>query len=133
MIILIPVTVAVAAFPKEIINIIFGRGNFTSDDVSACAGVLRILSVGIPFFALSELSVKAYFAKQKCIFPSVCAALALLVFALGLKLSPFESEMMTLPVMSACSYIFYSVILFAGLKLRPVRSNCIEGGKCSND
>ena len=133
MIILIPVTVAVGIFPSQIINLIFGRGNFTPDDTAACAGVLRILSAGIPFFALSELSVKAYFARQKCIFPSVCAALSLLIFTLGLKLSPFESEMTTLPVMSACSYIFYAVILVAGLKLKPVRSNCIEGGKCSND
>ena len=133
MIILIPVTVAVGVFPKEIINLIFGRGNFTLEDVSVCAGILRILSVGIPFFALSELSVKAYFAKQKCIFPSVCAALSLIFFSLGLKFSPFESEMTTLPFASSCAYILYAVILIAGLKLKPIKLNCIQGGKCSND
>ena len=133
LIILIPITIAVGVFPKQIINLIFGHGNFTADDTEACAGVLRILSVGIPFFALAELSVKAYFAKQKCVFPSICAAVSLLVFSLGLKFSPFDSEMTTLSFVSSCSYILYGLMLIAGLKLKPFKLNCTQEGNCSND
>ena len=133
LIILIPITCAVAIFPKEIISLIFGHGNFTADDIEASAGVLRILSFGIPFFALSELSVKAYFAKQKCLFPSICAAISLLVFCVGLRISPFESQLINLSFVSSCSYILYAVLLLSGLKLKPYKINCKQEGKCSND
>ena len=116
--ILVPITLTVLIFPKEIVRMIFGHGSFDEYDVETCAGVLRTMALGIPFFAMSEISVKAYFAKRRCLYPTLCAAVSLCVFVLGLGISPYGSRMTDLSFFLAVTYIIYGVSLFVGLMIR---------------
>lgn len=125
--ILTPITLAVAIFPEEIVRLVFGRGSFGEEDVRLCAQVLRVTSLAIPFFALSEISTKAYFAKRKCLYPTVCAGITLCFFIVGLQLSPFGARLSDLAFFLSASYVFYGTALFGGLKLKPITNKKIRG------
>lgn len=115
--ILLPITVALIAFPERIVEMIFMRGSFSADDCISCAAVLRRSAIGIPFFAFSELSVKVYLARQRCVFPSFCAAISIVSFAAVTFLMPESFGLEELALAASFTYISYSVMLFFGLGL----------------
>lgn len=133
LIILIPITFALIVFPEKIVGIIFTRGKFSPEDCRECAAVLRRLAVGIPFFAFSELSLKAYFARQRCLFPSVCAVAALFVFCGVTVFLPQYLGLEHLALATSATYIVYALMLFAGLKIPIFGTGLSKGGEISND
>lgn len=124
--IITPITLGAAIFPEDIVRLVFGRGSFGEEDVRLCARILRITSLAIPFFALSEISTKAYFAKRKCLYPTVCAGITLCFFVVGLHISPFGARIDDLAFFISASYVFYGTALFGGLKLKPLTNKKIR-------
>ncbi len=115
--ILIPITVVFAVFPKEIVSIIFMRGSFSESDCAECAAILRMLSLGIPFFAFSEIALKLCFAKRKCLYPSLCALAALSFFALLTLCAKSTESLSFLGLAHTLTYILYALLLSLGLKI----------------
>ena len=78
MLILIPTSIGMVIFSKEIIHIVFERGAFDAYSTSVTSQVMFYAALGLPFFGASRILVSAFYALQDTKTP-VKAATACLV------------------------------------------------------
>ncbi len=62
---LIPLTIGIMIFSKDIIHIIYERGEFTANSTITTSGALFFYSIGIAGAGLVEIMNKAFYARQK--------------------------------------------------------------------
>lgn len=60
----IPLTLFIFVQSEEIVQLFFGRGNFTTDDVVMTANVVKFLCLSLPLYGMRELYVKIFHAVQ---------------------------------------------------------------------
>lgn len=85
---MIPVTILMILFNKEIVNIIFLRGEFTSEDSKVTSMVLLSYLIGMPFYSIKTLLVHASYTYSDSKLPllvTVVNAILNIVFSLLLK------------------------------------------------
>lgn len=70
---IIPISILMVLCRFEIIDILLHYGNFTPRDVELTANSLAIYMLGIPFFSLTIIVVKFYYAQKKSILPMLVA------------------------------------------------------------
>jgi len=72
--VILPFTAAVAVLYGEGTSILYLRKNFGAESAALTAGIVRMMSLGMPFFAINELLSRAFYAKKQT-FPPMLAAL----------------------------------------------------------
>ncbi|MED5579431.1 MAG: murein biosynthesis integral membrane protein MurJ, partial [Nitrospinota bacterium] len=69
----IPASIGLIILANPIIELLFQRGEFTSNDVLSSARTLQAYSFGIVFFGINRLIVSAYHAALDAKYPMKCA------------------------------------------------------------
>ena len=86
MIINVPAAVGLALLGEPIIRVLFERGAFTAADTQMMAPLLILFAVGMPFFSVSSLSTRAFYALKDTATPVKLAGVSFLI-NLGLSLA----------------------------------------------
>lgn len=79
MALLIPLSLLVYAVRFEVVQVLFERGNFTTQDTLLTGRLLGCFMLGAFAFSLNTLVVRGYYAMQNTWFPAVYGLLAFLV------------------------------------------------------
>lgn len=80
----IPAAVGLALLSEPIVRVLFERGRFTADDTAFMAPLLALFAVGMPFFAVTSLTTRAFYAVKDL---ATTVRLAAVSFAVNLGLS----------------------------------------------
>ncbi|MEN9662407.1 MAG: hypothetical protein RL324_1356 [Verrucomicrobiota bacterium] len=80
----VPAAAGLALLSEPIIRTLFQHGNFTATDTAAMAPLLALFAIGMPFFSITSLSVRAFYALKDTAGP---VRVALLDFVVNLGLS----------------------------------------------
>lgn len=79
MIINVPAAVGLALLGEPIIRLLFQRGAFTAADTQMMAPLLILFAVGMPFFSVSSLSTRAFYALKDTVTPVKLAGVSFLI------------------------------------------------------
>ena len=80
----IPAAVGLALLSEPIIRLIYQHGAFKAADTAAMAPLLRLFAIGLPFFSITNLTVRAFYAVKDTTTP---VKVGLIDFAINLALS----------------------------------------------
>ncbi|MEO6875534.1 MAG: murein biosynthesis integral membrane protein MurJ [Opitutaceae bacterium] len=86
LLITMPAAVGLALLSEPIIRVLFQRGQFDATDTHAMAPLLTIFAIGMPFFSVVNLTVRAFYAMKDTKTP-VKVAVVDFVVNLGLSLA----------------------------------------------
>lgn len=86
MVINIPAAVGLAVLCEPVVRLLFQRGHFTASDAHMMAPLLALFAVGMPFFSISSLTTRAFYAFKDTTTPVKLAAVSF-VINLGLSLA----------------------------------------------
>ncbi|MCY4289938.1 MAG: murein biosynthesis integral membrane protein MurJ [Aestuariivita sp.] len=78
----IPATISLMVIPSELVSVLFGRGAFSDNDVTATALAITVYAVGLPAFVLQKILQPLYFAREDTRTPFLFAVVAMAVNAL---------------------------------------------------
>jgi putative peptidoglycan lipid II flippase len=81
-----PAAAGLALLSERIVRLIYQHGNFTADNAEAMATLLMLFVIGLPFFSVVNLTVRAFYAVKDTTTPVKIAAIDFLV-NLGLSLA----------------------------------------------
>jgi len=79
MVCIIPITVYFMVKSNEIIDIVYGRGEFDKDAVLVTANTFYFYSIGMISFALRDVLIRAFYSVQDTKTPTINASIALVV------------------------------------------------------
>jgi putative peptidoglycan lipid II flippase len=83
----VPAAVGLALLSEPIVRLLFQRGQFTAEDTHMMAPLLMLFAVGMPFFSVVNLTVRAFYAVKDTATPVKIATIDFLVnVALSLML-----------------------------------------------
>ncbi|WP_448587271.1 murein biosynthesis integral membrane protein MurJ [Thermocrinis sp.] len=74
----LPATVGLLVFADQIVDLLFGRGRFSAEDVRTVALVLQAYSLGLIFFSMQKALSSVFFAKGDTYTPVKASFLAIL-------------------------------------------------------
>lgn len=75
--IMIPIALFVCVTSEEIVDVVFGRGAFSLENVLVTGGILQIYALTLPFMTLTEIYTKAYYAIGRAKIPMMHGGVAL--------------------------------------------------------
>ena len=76
---IIPMSVGIAFLSKDVIQIIYERGEFTANSTLLTSGALQFYAVGMLGYGLMEVFNKAFYAKQDAKTPMIISGFAILL------------------------------------------------------
>jgi len=115
-IILVPITIGTMLYSNQIIELLYGRGEFDHQAVTLTAISLYFYSIGMLAFALRELIQRAFYSLNDTKTPMVNGALAMLLnIVLNILLSKYFG-IGGLAMATSISAIFGTVILIVSLR-----------------
>jgi putative peptidoglycan lipid II flippase len=76
---LIPVSALFIVLRKEVVTILFQRGNFTPTDTTMTAEVLGVLLIGSVAFSVQTVVNRGFYATQNTLFPALFGTLAVIL------------------------------------------------------
>ncbi|MEQ9518199.1 MAG: murein biosynthesis integral membrane protein MurJ [Parvibaculum sp.] len=79
----VPASVALAVIPIPIIQVLFERGAFSSDDTYGTAMALGAFAIGLPAFVLTKVFSPGFFAREDTMTPMRFAAIGIAVNIAG--------------------------------------------------
>jgi len=85
MIINVPAAAGIALLGEPMVRLLFQRGAFTSTDTAMMVPLLALFAVGMPFFSVTSLSTRAFYALKDTVTPVKIATVSF-VINLGLSL-----------------------------------------------
>lgn len=77
--ILIPLTIGITIFSKDIISVIYERGEFTAESTLTTSSILTFFSVGIIGSGIVEVMNKAFYAKQDTKSPLIAGIIMIII------------------------------------------------------
>jgi putative peptidoglycan lipid II flippase len=77
--VMIPIAVLGMVLAAEVVTVLFGYGNFSSEAIAASAAALAILLVGLPAHAVIAVLARAFYAAQDTRTPVLAAVVAVVV------------------------------------------------------
>lgn len=90
MIVTVPAAVALMVIPREIISVLFERGDFTDEDSVQCGRALAAFAVGLPGYVLIKVLQPGFFAREDTKSPMQMAGITVVVnIVVSLCLFPF--------------------------------------------
>lgn len=78
MIVVVPMTAWLLLVSPEVLGLIFEGGRFSPEQTNAAAPLLRIMLLSVPFWALQQVTGRAFYARQDTLTPAVVGTLATL-------------------------------------------------------
>ncbi|MFM1851144.1 MAG: hypothetical protein RIS54_828 [Verrucomicrobiota bacterium] len=81
----VPAAAGLALLAEPMIRVLFQRGAFTADDTAMMAPLLALFAAGMPFFSITSLSTRAFYALKDTATPVKIAGVSF-VINLGLSL-----------------------------------------------
>jgi putative peptidoglycan lipid II flippase len=75
----VPAAVGLALLSTPIVRLLYERGKFTADDTATMAPLLLLFALGMPFFAVTSLMTRAFYAMKDTVTPVKVAALSFVV------------------------------------------------------
>ncbi len=75
----VPAALGLALLSKPIIGVLFQHGEFKADDTHAMAPILALFAIGMPFFSVVNLTVRAFYALKDTKTPVRIAAVDFVV------------------------------------------------------
>lgn len=112
---MVPATVLMILFRYEIIEILLGYKEFSDTDVMITAGTLPYYMVGMPFFAMTLVLFKFYYAQQKSITPMLATFAMALITIISLYAARKSDNMYFLAYSRSLGYIAQTTVLFVML------------------
>lgn len=87
-IVLLPITILIIELSEEIITLLYGYGNFSSESISLTSNILILSSISIIFMGIRELLGRSYYGAQNTITPMKHNILGIVInITLGFYLS----------------------------------------------
>ncbi len=77
MLVILPITFGIFALSEPFIALIYQRNQFTYADTVMTAEAFRFFALGMPFYAISEVCTKKFFAEQKTAVPMITALVSI--------------------------------------------------------
>jgi putative peptidoglycan lipid II flippase len=77
---IMPATLGLFALAQPIVDLLFGHGAFTAGDVDMTALVLRVYLIGLPFAAVDQMLVFAFYAGKDTWRPAVVGVISLIFY-----------------------------------------------------
>ncbi len=75
----VPAAVGLAVLSTPIVRLLYERGKFTAADTATMAPLLLLFALGMPFFAVTSLMTRAFYAMKDAVTPVKIAALSFVV------------------------------------------------------
>lgn len=75
----VPAAVGLAVLSSPIVRLLYERGKFTADDTATMAPLLALFALGMPFFAVTSLMTRAFYATKDTVTPVKIAAMSFVV------------------------------------------------------
>jgi putative peptidoglycan lipid II flippase len=75
----IPASVGLAVLSSPIVRLLYERGKFTPADTATMAPLLVLFAVGMPFFAVTSLMTRAFYAMKDTVTPVKVATLSFVI------------------------------------------------------
>ncbi|MEK5491328.1 murein biosynthesis integral membrane protein MurJ [Paenibacillus sp. FSL R7-0297] len=117
-IIILPITMGILIFSKQIITLLFGRGAFNSLAIEMTSEVLIYFSIGMIGFGLREVLSRVFYSMQDTKTPMLNAAIGLVLnIILNIILSKFLG-IGGLALATSISAIFTTILLFISLTIK---------------
>lgn len=111
LIINIPAAAGLVLLSEPIVRLLFQRGHFTAQDTAMMAPLLGFFCLGLPFFALVSLTIRAFYSFKDTSTPVKIAAVAFVVnVALSLGLMAWLAEL-GLVIASTAAIVVQTVLL----------------------
>lgn len=79
MVINVPAAVGLAVLSEPVVRLLFQRGQFTATDTLLMAPLLALFAVGMPFYSVSSLSTRAFYALKDTRTPVKLAAVSFVI------------------------------------------------------
>lgn len=75
----IPAAIGLALLSTPIVRLLYERGKFSAADTSTMAPLLALFALGMPFFAVSSLMTRAFYARKDTVTPVKIATLSFVI------------------------------------------------------
>lgn len=75
----IPAAVGLAVLSSPIVRLLYERGKFTPADTATMAPLLALFALGMPFFAVTSLMTRAFYAMKDTVTPVKVATLSFII------------------------------------------------------
>lgn len=116
MIVTVPAAIALMVIPREIVSVLFERGDFTGSDSIQTGRALAAFAVGLPGYVLIKVLQPGFFARENTKSPMWMAGITVLVnIVFSLLLFPFYGHV-GIAVATSISAWVNVVLLWIGLK-----------------
>jgi putative peptidoglycan lipid II flippase len=80
LVLIIPATVGLFLLAHPIVALAFEHGDFSPSDTSVTATVLRFYLIGLPFAAVDQLLIFAFYARKNTLAPALVGVLSVVVY-----------------------------------------------------
>lgn len=75
----IPAAIGLSLLSTPIVRLLYERGKFTAEDTATMAAMLALFALGMPFFAVTSLMTRAFYAMKDTVTPVKVAALSFVI------------------------------------------------------
>lgn len=115
----IPSAIGLYILSKPLIGVLFERGKFTFYDTVKTAGILQILSIGLPFYGLSKTAVPLFYSLGKTIIPALGSIIAVITNVAIILLTIEKMGINGVALGTSLSLLFQAIFLLsvAGYKM----------------
>ncbi|ACB77094.1 murein biosynthesis integral membrane protein MurJ [Opitutus terrae] len=115
----VPAAAGLALLSEPIVRLIYQHGEFTATDTRAMGPLLALFSVGMPFFSISSLTTRAFYALKDTVTPVKIGALS---FVINVGLSWALKDWLGAPglVLASTAAVIVQTIVMQRLLARAV-------------
>lgn len=113
----LPATAVLVFLPREVIEVLFQHGAFTVEATDRTVPALQMFSLGIAFWCLQPVLMRAFFAMQKSVTPILLGSITSVVFlVLCATATYFNWGYPALPLMGSISALLLAIMLITAIK-----------------
>ncbi len=113
---IIPMMAGLMALSREVIDLIYGGGEFGASDISLTSEAMFFISLGMVGYALQNILCRVYYARQDGRTPLVAGVISIVVNIISAKLLVGPMSIAGLGLASAISSTVYAVVLLVPLQ-----------------
>ncbi len=107
----IPSAIGLFMLSNSLISVLFERGRFTFHDTLKTAEILKILSIGLPFYGLSKTAVPLFYSLGKTAIPAFGSVIAVITNVTVILLSIKKLGINGVALGTSLSLVFQAIFL----------------------
>ncbi|MCK4796066.1 MAG: murein biosynthesis integral membrane protein MurJ [Spirochaetes bacterium] len=108
---MLPITVIMIISRIEIIAILLGHGKYSAKDVMLTANALAFYMIGIPFFSITIVVAKFYYAQKKSIIPMIATLISVAITIISCYFFSKKFDVTGLSIGRSLGYIIQTILL----------------------